>query len=517
MSLCLPRTSPAPAGAPRRASALLWRIATAAWVVGYAALNATAGVRGTYELWWEARQGQLTLASGQAVLPHSWSWTAGASPWIPNSWGWGVLLAGAYRLGGLGGIVAFVFLAQICFFALAWWLFGLLGVRRDSRRSAVLVVLSLTMSGWASGRAEMADYFCIFGFAAVCLLPRTRAGGTSRRTLFLALAALLLTAVWENLHLGGLVAVAVFAAVFVICETVSPGRLEDGQPRRLLTRVVAIASGAALGVLATPSGFAGVMKSLDTAARSRAEHYAAWGHLFEQPRSYNYEPAVLALLVGAVALVMAVRARKPAAAVILCLVAVSTCVVVRSGSDLAMLGILTAAGIAATRERRREAVPTRSAKRTFVASAAVIAAGVWAVVSLVCAGFSATPLWRLTGVDPADLAGIPAGTRIYSTVSASDAIALLRPDLQVTIDSRNDLYPVRLYTFARSLSGAGAGRAAGWFAEHDVAVVYLPGAAAVHGASALASALSRAGWHEDPERHGLLMTGPGLASAPWAR
>jgi len=483
----------------------LWGAAAALWVLGYAAIQSTAGVRGTYELWWETRQGQLTLQTGHAVLAHSWSWTAGNVTWIPNSWGWGVLLAMAYSVGGLLGSVAFVFAVQIAFFAMAWSVLGLLGIGQGGVRAGLLVVLSVSMSGWASGRAELADYFAVFSFAAVCLHPALRRASARTRTFCLALGAAVIAAVWENLHLGGVVAILMFASVFIVCECGNFVRPGGRAVPRLWINSLVIAIGAGVGVFATPSGAAGIAKSLVTATKSRAEHYAAWEALFAQPSAFNYGPDILALGIGALALALMLYRRAWVTTAILVLAMVAACAVVRSSTDLVMLSLLAGAKPAARLVRRvEEDLRARQWWRTLPPVAALVA-GTWALAAIIVAVTFAVPSWRLTGVDVADLQTVPAGSRIYSTISASDAIALLRPDLQLTTDSRNDLYSVRLFTFVRSLGGSRADQAPAWFARNDVTDAFLAGSPRTEERSKLAQSLARSGWKEYATSHGLLL------------
>lgn len=476
--------------------------AAALWALGFALINATAGLPSNSQLWWQVRQGELTLSTGHAVLRASWSWTAGAVSWIPNSWGWGTLLAIAYRGAGVYGVVVFVLLAQLGVLWLAWHVLGRVGLR-GVIRLGVLVVLSLNMSGWANGQSELADYAATFAFAAVCLSPRVERFDGWARAGALAVAAFVVAAVWENLHLGGLASIVVFVAVAMICL-----------PRRAGRELVAVAVGAGLGVLATPAGASGIAKSLVTASKSEAEHYAAWGALFAQPSSYNYGPAILALVIGLAALALVLRRRDWVAAAVLALGAIATCVVVRSGPDLVMLSIL-AAGVAATRlpAAARPAWTERMLRPEHprISAGALALAAVWLVVSLGVAGASVTPSWRLVGVDPSDLAPIPTGARVYSTIHASDAIDVLRPDLRVTIDSRNDLYPVDEFEFARSLTGANAAEAADWFSDNGVTAVFLSGAPAHESRSTLAKDLTDAGWHSHPGTHGLVLLSPRTA------
>ncbi|GAA4168428.1 hypothetical protein GCM10022287_03420 [Gryllotalpicola koreensis] len=459
--------------------------------MGYAVINATAALPANPQLWWQLRQGELTLSTGHAVLSHSWSWTAGMLPWIPNSWGWGTLLAIAYRGAGFAGVVVFVLLAQLGVLALVWRVLGRFGLQAGPVRVGILVLFSLTLAGWADGQSELADYGAVFAFALVCLHPRMSALSEGRRRLALGGAAFAIAAVWENLHLGGLVAIAVFAAVYAICMPVA---------RRASTAAV-VGLGAALGVLATPAGAAGIVKSLGTASSSRAEHYAAWGHLFADPGGYNYEPVVLALVIGAAAIVLVLIRRDHVAAGILLIAALSACLVVRSDTDLVMLSVL-AGGPAVAR------MPQPRLPRIGIG--AFGAAAAWAIVAVCVAAASVVPGWRLTGVDPADLASIPHGARVFSTVGASDAIDVLRPDLQVTIDSRNDLYPVAQFEFAKSLTGAGAGaaQAPDYFEDNGVTAVYLQGAPAHEERTRLAAVLADAGWRAVPGVRGLVLLAP---------
>jgi hypothetical protein len=467
-----------------------WDLAALLWALGYALVNATAALPGNPQLWWQVRQGELTLSTGRAVLAHSWSWTAGDVTWIPNSWGWGVLLAVGYRGAGFPGVVVLVVLAQLAVLGFAWHVFDRLGLRAGPLRLGLLVLLSLSMAGWADGQSELADYLAVFAFAAVCLSRRLRALGSLRRRRALGAAALVIAARGENLHLGGLAAIAVFAAVLVICEGASRGLL-------------LVAAGAALGVLATPSGAAGIAKSLATAAASKAEDYAAWEPLFAQPGSYNYEPALLALAIGAAALAAVLWRRDWVTAGILALAMISTCVVVRSGSDLVMLSLI--AGVRVLARLRTRRMPRLS--RLAVLGAPALAAG-WLVVAVCVAAASVTPGWRLAGIDPSDLAAIPHGARVFSTIGASDVIDALRPDLQVTIDSRNDLYPVSTFEYAKSLTTTRVADAPDYFEDNGVTAVFLRGAPARESRTRLATTLTDAGWSSSPGVTGLVLLAP---------
>lgn len=495
-----------PAARPQRGAAFAagagvrwWGAAALLWALGFAIVNATAALPSNPQLWWQLRQGELTLTTGHAVFVGSWSWTAGDLGWIPNSWGWGALLAVADRAAGLAGVVAFVLIAQLAVLGLAWHVLGRLGLPLGAARVGTLILLSLSLAGWANGQSELADYLAVFGFAAVCLHPRVRALRAGPRRVALAAAAFALAALWENLHLGGLLSIAVFVAVAVICA---------GREVRTLA---VVAGGAALGVFATPAGAAAIAKSFDTAAKSRAEHYAAWGALFAQPSGYNYGPALLVLAMGAAALALVVHRRDWAVAGILAFSALASCVVVRSGSDLAMLSMLAGAP-ALVRLRMPRLRPPAAWRPRLGLIAAGIAAG-WVTVAVCAAAASVAPPTRLTGVDPADLAVIPHDARVFSTISGSDVIDALRPDLQVTMDSRNDLYPVAQFEFAKSLTGAGVAQAPDYFEDNAVAAVFLPGTPSHEAGTKLAKRLTDAGWHAHRGVHSLVLLAPRVRAA----
>src|SRR4051812_17025367 len=54
---------------------------------------------------WETRDGLNIVSSGHLPRSDTWSWTVTGKHWVPNSWGWDVVLGAAYRLGSGTGLV----------------------------------------------------------------------------------------------------------------------------------------------------------------------------------------------------------------------------------------------------------------------------------------------------------------------------------------------------------------------------------------------------------------------------
>src|ERR687884_1764760 len=68
------------------------------WVALVPVALARAGLLAESDTFWEIRTGQLILAAHRIPRTDPFSWTAYGRPWHPNSWGFDVLLAPAYRL-----------------------------------------------------------------------------------------------------------------------------------------------------------------------------------------------------------------------------------------------------------------------------------------------------------------------------------------------------------------------------------------------------------------------------------
>ena len=84
---------------------LAWPRAHSAWLTAWAAALPVALIRARYlsesDTFWEIRTGQVILRTGHIPAVDSFSWWARGRPWAPNSWAFDVLLAAAYRVGGL--------------------------------------------------------------------------------------------------------------------------------------------------------------------------------------------------------------------------------------------------------------------------------------------------------------------------------------------------------------------------------------------------------------------------------
>src|SRR6266851_1035467 len=72
-----------------------------AWLAFLPVAVMRAGVLSEADTFWEIRTGLITLSHRALPAVDSFSWTMHGEPYTLNSWGFNVLIAIAYRLGGL--------------------------------------------------------------------------------------------------------------------------------------------------------------------------------------------------------------------------------------------------------------------------------------------------------------------------------------------------------------------------------------------------------------------------------
>jgi len=74
-----------------------------AWLAFIPFVFLRAGTLAESDTFWQVRTGLLTIHQRRIPTVDTFSWTVHGRPWTLNSWGFNVVLAGAYRLAGLPG------------------------------------------------------------------------------------------------------------------------------------------------------------------------------------------------------------------------------------------------------------------------------------------------------------------------------------------------------------------------------------------------------------------------------
>jgi hypothetical protein len=383
-----------------------------------------AGSIGASDTFWEIRTGQLILDRGALPTHDTLSWTAAGWPWRINSWGFDVLAALAYRAGGLAAVALLSAALLMTVYVAALTLTRRLG--GSPGLAALLFLVSVpAWELWLSARPQLIDYAAV-PLLLVLLAVATDPGTTGPRQRALAVAGIAgLHVVWVNLHAAALLGVVV-TALFAVTR---PGLWRWGGAALLA---------AVAGTVLNPYGV-GVLGQTQE-VRAASSYILEWTSL--RPSYWDADILLaLALLAG----VVAWRTRRYALMVVLAALAVGGVFMIRLLPVAAVIAIpvlATAAELPRLGEwLRARAFAVRAILATAVAGMVAVAA-----IAVTHVGRSAYPL--------AALDALPSGCRLLNDYTSGGPVTLFRPDVPVSVDSRNDLYgEVELARQSTVLSG----------------------------------------------------------------
>jgi hypothetical protein len=249
-----------------------------------------AGTLAEADTFWQIRTGLLTVSHRAIPAVDTFSRTVHGKPWMLNSWGFNVLIAGTYRLAGLPGVAwAYAGLTMIIVGGLVLLLARQLGASAFVA-GMLLLLASPLLTGWLSARPQLADYAAVLVLAI--LMRRIAAG---RNPVWPVIATGIVSIVWVNLHAGDLFGVAMIGACAVLLLAKRDLR---GGGWCLAAGALALA-----GSFLNPYGV-GILKQAADVQSASSGVMAEWQHL-------NPENPVqmAALAVGLIALTLAVRRR----------------------------------------------------------------------------------------------------------------------------------------------------------------------------------------------------------------
>jgi hypothetical protein len=385
-----------------------------AWLAFLPVTVARAGTLAEPDTFWQVRTGLLTISHRAIPTVDPFSWTVHGKPWTLNSWGFNVLIAGAYRLAGLPGVAwACAGLAMV---AGGLVLFLARQVGASPLVAGVLLVLSWPfLVGWLSARPQLVDYIGVLLLAI--LTPRIATGQNPVRPV---VAVGIVSAVWVNLHAGELIGVAMICASAVL--------LLAGRDIRASGWCWIAAAVALLASLLNPYGV-GLLTHAAQVESASSGIVAEWQHLDPgSPMQWSM------LATGLAALILAARQRDLLFVGELGTVAVAAVLAIRFLPILVFLALpVLAASVS------RTPLPGYVHSRRMLLYPA-IAAVIAPVVVL------AVPnLGHIGRPDPAIypvmlVRDIPAHCRLFNSYELGSFVILERPDIQVSLDSRNDLY-----------------------------------------------------------------------------
>ncbi|GIJ50858.1 hypothetical protein Val02_77440 [Virgisporangium aliadipatigenens] len=451
-----------------------WLLATGA---GLPVLLARAGDLHESDTFWQVRTGELILDRHRLPTVDPFSWTAAGRPWALNSWLFDVLLGAAYRLGGLPAVALFAALVGLLGTAALVLLARELGATPAASGLAAAVA-SIALIDWLGGRPQLADYAAVPALLVLLLrwhrpvLPPRRpcscgAGCVrfcpalsppqlqDRRGLGVLAAIGGLHVLWVNLHSSAPLGVGLCAA-FAAAHVLGGRRSMRGHPpvsgprggERRWVRVVAPTVVAGVSVLVNPWGV-GVLARGAAVRRESAGLVQEWG-----PPDLTEWSQVLPLIVAIAGCALASCAARPrgagrrggrAGAPVPATdrtfpVGVALCAVGLTGVGGLMLRFVPVAAVVGAAVI---AVALSSPRvRAWAAERRVVLGG-GAVAGVAALSALAVPALTHLGrpeVEPRLLDALPSGCRLLNEYILGGHVILRRPDVPVSLDSRNDVY-----------------------------------------------------------------------------
>jgi hypothetical protein len=378
------------------------------------------------DTFWQVRTGLLTITHKAIPTADPFSWTVHGQPWTLNSWAFNVLIAGAYRLAGLPGVACTCAGLVMVTAGLVLFLARQLGAS-PFLAGTLLLLASPLLIAWLPARPQLADYAAILVLA---ILMRRIAAGRGRIRAVMAVG--IVSVAWVNLHAGALLGVAMICACAVL--------LLAKRDLRASSWCLVAAAVALAGSFLNPYGFA-ILKQAAHVQTASAGLVVEWRHL--DPSSPT-QCAMLAIGLGA--LILAARKRDLIFVGLLSVAAAAGVIAIRM---LPILVLLALPVLAASAERTRLASILR--RRRIVLYLGLAVAVVLSVLNVTHIGRPEPALYSMKVVGD-----IPSHCRLFNSYDIGGFVILERPDVQVSLDSRNDLYGrQRVLADEQTLAGRG--------------------------------------------------------------
>jgi hypothetical protein len=421
---------------------------------------------------WHVADGKLILHRlGQGTLgpirSDPFSWTARGRPWHPNAWAFDALTAVAYRLGRWTGVSVFRLVLLGGLVAAAWWATSRLTSAVWPRAAALLLAASL-LAPFAVLRPQLASYLLL----PVTLMLAGQALAGDRPVPPLVILAVVVS-LWADLHgvvVAGVLAVAASAVGWVL----------ERRDRSSVARAAAVTAVAVAASCTSPYGWSVWTYALRT--RNASRNIVEWEH-----PSWHSSNDVFLFGVIALACLWAL-ARRPVPWRDLLPAGAMTALALDAvrNEPLAVIAALPlfAGAIAWAGAQIRARTPPwfvtaptgrpRALSPPIVYAATVVVAV--AVDLFVNHGASGLDLRRLRpGAFPSISAtALPSGCRLLNEYDQGGYLILMRPDIPVSQDGRNDLYGAA-FVDAQSRLLAGTGGTADLDRLRITCVLIAPG------------------------------------------
>lgn len=419
----------------------MWLPWVLAWLTFLPVVVLRAGELSEGDTFWETRTGLWIIAHHAIPAVDIFSWTVRGKPWTLNSWGFDLALGVAYRLGGLTGVAWECLLFAMVVAGLIVLLARSLGAHPLAVGS-VLFLISPLLVTWLSARPQLADYAAL----PVLVLLLRRIATDGGRPSYLALAGAL-SLVWANLHSGAVllgVAVAGWSGVLLCARdgwAALPLRGSGGEQlgRAVVLRAlssarcwwcVAVALAMLAAALINPYGFGAFQHAAQVRSQS-AGIIVEW-----QPLNVAAPVQDLTVALGLIALVIAWQYRDLVLVSALMISIAGTAIAIRSLPFIVVCAVpLLAVRLSAPPRWLARYLRSRRKMLTRCGAVGLLALCGAATPSLTHIGQPNTNMYSV-----AVIRAIPAGCRLFNSDLLGGLVILDRPDVPVSLDTRNDLY-----------------------------------------------------------------------------
>jgi hypothetical protein len=414
---------------------------------------------------WQTRFGIDTLSSGSIAHYDTYSWTMGGAPYTSNSWLWNVTLGFLYNLGEIRTIPCLAFVLILAAMSL------LTLVLRKHNISWAMVFVGIAIFGlfsnvWLSARPQLIDYLSVL---SILLIAKTLDLKTPKGLIAGAMLFLMLIALWQNFHLSAPLGVIII--FFVVLDRLLANTEIRLRPRSLLLPVFksgAVSMVAAFGCFLTPFGLDGVLKGLDTSGASVGV-ISEWMSPLSTFNDIGWYSAV-SIVLGMLALSQIWKTKRPAYFVLISLLIILTSQQNRWSPFLAVLSLAPVLRLEAIFAYQTSVSKLRPYLYTASAAVTIIFLGIGSLALVPHDVLAGTK----TGYTIAS--HLPTGCKLFNADVTGGAIMLLRPDIKVSTDGRNDLYGREKFIYYATLGANGPEDALTWLDQQQVTcVVTMPG------------------------------------------
>ncbi len=386
-----------------------------AWLAMVPIALLRAGTLSESDTFWAIRTGHIIWDARALPTSDTFSWTSFGHDWTLHSWLFNVLLSGADAVGGLTAVALACAGIVLIIAALQLRLARRIGAR-PWMAAAMLVAASPLYLEWISARPQLADYLGVM--LLVLLFKRSQ---LTREPLIVIIWIALLMLVWTNLHSGSLLGLAMVLAFAIVSMVLSRDRF-----RQVVAWMALVPAAAA--TLINPYGMAIFRQPLDVSGAS-TQFIAEW-----QRANLADPTTLLSLVVGLLALVYAVRRNDLAFTAALGTTFIASLFAVRM---LPMLVLLAIPMLAAAASQSRVRLFVQRHRIVFLPPAVIGMLAV-TIIALPNAQHLGRPNPEL--YPTALVAQIPPNCPLLNPYLVGGYVIMARPDVHVSIDSRNDIY-----------------------------------------------------------------------------